>query len=172
MKYTVLTLVLVLLGFAAVQAQYRPSFPDENGLKVKEDYAKYEPTMVAAAEWLMETDLDKQPDVRAATNQFVVRWLTGSPNVTITFEKPHIKLMDGNPMLLPVYMANYSSYCIRQQSYKDPLEPTKAGLTAIAKVYRKGIAIKKNKALDKLAEAIDQGQLDTYISKNPGLLPR
>lgn len=172
MKHTVLTLVLVLLGFATMQAQYRPSFPDENGLKVKEDYAKYEQTMVAAAEWLVETDLDKQLNVRVATNQFVVRWLTGSPNVSVTFDKPHVKLMDDNPMLLAIYMANYASYCIRQQSYKDALEPTKAGLIAIAKVYRKGIDIKKTKALEKLADAIDQGQLDTYISKNPGLLPR
>ncbi|NML37807.1 hypothetical protein HHL17_11435 [Chitinophaga sp. G-6-1-13] len=171
MKQTILTLIIVLLGFAAVQAQYRPSFPDENGLKVKEDYAKYEQTMVAAADWLVETDLDKQVDVRRATNIFVTRWLTGSPNVTIVFNKPHIKLMEDNPMLLPVYMANYASYCIRQQSYKEALEPTKAGLAAIVKVYRKGIAVKKSKGLEKLAEAIDQGQLDTYISKNSGLLP-
>nr|WP_295873797.1 hypothetical protein [uncultured Chitinophaga sp.] len=171
MKYISLTLMIVLLGLASVQAQYRPSFPDENGLKVKEDYPPYEPTVIAAADWLVETDADQQTDVREATNRFIVRWVYGAPNVRLTFDKPHEKLMRNNLPLIPVYFANYASYCIRHQPCEDVMEPTKAALTAIAKVYKKGILVKKNKMLDKLVEAVEQNQLKAYIRQYPGLVP-
>ncbi|RBL92056.1 hypothetical protein [Chitinophaga flava] len=159
---------VLLLSFVAIhaQAQNRPVFPDENELKVKEDYPKYEPLVISAAEWLVETDIDKQTDIRQATNIFILRWTTGSPNVSIVIEKPHMKLLDNNPPLIPVYLANYASYCISHQSYKDQIEPTKSALIAISKVYKKGIGVNKNKALEKLAEVIERQQLDEYVNKN------
>jgi hypothetical protein len=166
MKFIIASAIMALLTLHGynIHAQDRPNFPTE--LKTKEDYAKYEPLVKETADWLEETDLDKQPDIRLEANAFIVKWLAGSPTVTITVESHLMKLVDKNPLLIPIYMARYSSYCITNNAYKDELEPTKAGLQAIVKVYKKGIGITKDKTLEKLSKAIDQQQLDEYVAKN------
>lgn len=168
MKFMITSVISLLLGIQClyVQGQDLPKFPKEDELKTKEDYVKYEPLVKETAEWLEETDLDKQVDVRMMANAFIIRWLSGSPTVTIEIEAIHSKLADKNPQLLAIFLARYCSYCIANNSYKNSLEPTKAGLLAMVKVYKKGIAVKKDKAIEKLGAAVDEGKLDDYIAKN------
>lgn len=167
MKWLLVSVVIILFSIAAfpAQAQHWPEFPDDSQLKEKADYAKYESLMKDVADWLEETDLDKQPELRQEVNVFVLRWLTGSPNVTIVVSSEFANLVEKNPKLIAVYMARYASYCITNNAYKDPAPPTKAALLSLVKVYQKGIDVTKTKAIKKLLAAIDENKLDEYITK-------
>lgn len=155
---------LFLYGITA-RAQSTPQLPSTNGLSTKEDYAKYETVIVQSAEWLENTPLDAQPDTRDLVSAFVLQWLTGSPNVTITFTEGLTKPFDKNPRLLPIFSARYAAWCITNNTYNNVNEPTKAGLTAIAKVYQKDVGVHHAKAMDKLVKAIQENTLDDYMSR-------
>lgn len=152
----------LLLSITAF-AQDRPQFPE---LKVKEDYAKAEPMFQQLTAWITETDLDKQQDDRLLSNGFIMQWLTGSPTVNVQVGNHLIKALDKNPQLLIIYMANYANFCIINKGTTDKTAAAKAGLLAAIKVYQKGFAIVKNKALEKVIAANDDNKLDEYIEKN------
>lgn len=158
---TTLALLLSAITFFA-KAQYGPEFPE---LKVKEDYARAEPMFLQVTEWITETPLDEQEELRAYSNAFLIQWINGSPTVFINLGKQLGKLIEHNHQLLPIYMANYAAFCIRNKQYNDPSAATRAGLQAMVKVYRRGRGIKNVKILDKLANAADKNGLDEYISK-------
>ncbi|QHS58784.1 hypothetical protein [Chitinophaga agri] len=162
MKFLLSVTFALLLGLTTF-AQNRPAFP---ALKAKEDYAKAEPLFQQLTEWITETDLDKQKDERLLSNGFLMEWLTGSPTVTVQMGDPLLKVFDKNPQLLMVYMANYASYCISKQSSADKAAAAKAGLLSVIRVYQKGLAVVKNKALEKVIAANDDNKLDEYIDKN------
>lgn len=158
----VLATVLSISAYHA-QAQQLPDLPGKQELNVKEDYAKYESLVKDVADWLEETDLDKQTEVRQDANRFILIWTMGSPTVTIVLTDYLVGTMKKNPLFYPIYMASYARYCITNNSYQDKVAPLKAGLTAVAKVYKKGIAVKKTKALEKLVTVVDENKLDEYI---------
>ncbi|SHN33470.1 hypothetical protein [Chitinophaga sp. CF418] len=165
MKSILTATVVLLLSLHSffVHAQDRPEFPE---LEVKEDYAKSEALFQQVTTWLTETDLDKQEALRMESNVFILKWITGSPTVTVGIDEHIVRLVDKNSQLLAIFMANYASFCISNKENKSTLDPNKAGLLAMVKVYKKGIGIQKTKALDKLATAADKNELDDYIAKN------
>lgn len=173
MKFIFATIVAIIFTASAypAQAQQLPDLPGEKELRVKEDYVKYESLVKDVADWLEETDLDKQTDIRREAGGFIFDWVNGSPMVKIEISEDFFKMMEKNPHLTIIYMARYASYCIANNSYKDNVAPAKAGLMALVNVYKKGIGITKNKALEKLVSAADHNQLDDYIQKHMRIGP-
>jgi hypothetical protein len=157
-----LALMLSICTFS-LKAQYQPEFPE---LKVKDDYVKSAALFLEVTGWLNETDLGTQEDLRARSNKFIMDWLMGSPTVNVAIGESLLDLVDKNSQLLPIYMANNASYSIRNANNKETTEAIKAGLNAVAKIYKKGIGVNKTKALDKLATAADKNKLDNYIIKH------
>lgn len=163
---TAFMVVLLAISISSVKAQQLPHLPGDSELRVKEDYAKYEQLVTEVADWLEETDLDKQKEVRREAGRFIFTWVSGSPTVNVPVSDYLFKLVDNNPHLTVIYMARYASYCIVNKSYQDHIAPIKAGLIAISRVYQKGLGLTKNKAMNKLQKVIDQNKLDNYIKEN------
>ena len=147
------------------QGMSQPSFelPRNIRLDDKEDYAKYEKTMIAAAKWLEETDFDKDEEKRKQVNAFVIQWIAGSPSVTINLDQALARLIDRNPELLALYLASYSRNMLENKKTYNSFDATKAALLSIVKVYKKGINVSRSKEIEKLSKTIDQGQLDDYL---------
>ncbi|MFB6456713.1 hypothetical protein ACE38W_15685 [Chitinophaga sp. Hz27] len=164
MKYLLGALFAVLLSTNTLFAQQdNLQYPE---LKVKEDYAKSELLFQQVTDWLTDTDLDKQPDVRQKSSAFILSWLMGSPTVTFPVDKHTVDLFTDNPNLLMIYAANYGNYCISNKEDKSFVAPAKAGLQAVVEVYKKGIAITHTALLQALVKAADANKLDDYITKN------
>jgi len=153
---------LLLLSVLFVNAQSGPQFPE---LKVKEDYAKAAPMFLQATEWLNETPLNEQLELRKRTNAFILTWVMGSPDVNINLGDPLIGLMKDNPQLYPIYLGNYASFCINNKDNKNPRDGARAGLQGIVNAYKKGVGIKKTKQLKKFAEAVDSGNMEESIDE-------
>ena len=156
---------LTFLNIASLSAQTTFEIPQNVELKVKEDYAKYEPAIVQATKWLEETDLDKETDKRKQVNSFVVQWILGCPTINIDIVEQLGKIYGKNEQLLILYMASYSSYFIENQSTATKQTAAKAGLRSIMNVYKKGIAITKSKEMEKLIRLTEENKLDEYILK-------
>jgi hypothetical protein len=153
-----LFLALLSLDKSCAQAQFE--LPQQIQLKAREDYAKYETTVVDAAKWLERTDLDKDIGKRKKINDFIVQWVSGSPTVTISLDEPLARITEKNPDLLALYLASYSRYIIENKGSPNIFYATKAGLTSISLVYRKGIDVSRSKLLEKLKDSV---QIEEYI---------
>lgn len=163
-KPAMLTLALLIGAFTTVIAQVQFEVPQDLQLRNKDDYAKYEPSVIDAAKWLEQTDLNQQEEKRKQVNQFVFQWVSGSPTVNIDLGESIFKIYGKNEMLLGVYIGSYTRHFLENRSSATKLSAIKAGLLSMVQVYKKGISIKKAKELEKISKLADENQLDTYIA--------
>ena len=162
-KWILLTTVFASIHFAALHAQTKFDVPQNVELKSKEDYLKYENSMIDAAKWLEETDLDKETEKRQQINSFVVQWISGTPDITVDITKELGKVYAKNVQLLGLYIASYARNFLENKNSSTKFTATKAGLISIMNVYKKGIKITKSKEMDKLIRLTDDNKLDVYI---------
>lgn len=167
MKKTILTFAIVLFTTIGVTSQTKFDLPQNIELKTESDYVKYENDIVSAVKWLEETDLDKETDKRKQIDAFVIKWVSGTPTITVEMNSSIMKLYGKNNELLVLYMGSYSAYFLENKN-TDKTAAIKAGIVSMINVYKKDISIKKNKEMDKAIEAFDQNKLDEYIGKNFG----
>jgi len=166
-KLTTYLMVMLLTMSTYYAFSQNSSFnpPKNPVLKTADDYAGYEQDIINAAKWLEETDLDKEQTKRKDASRFVLAWISGSPSVTVNLYPVIMDLIKDNPDLLDVYFASYAAYAHQHKDYNESLAANRAALQSMIKVYQKGIAIKKNKAMLKLIKMNDEGKIDEYIKK-------
>ena len=164
--------LFLLMTFAATFCFTKQSFcqtkfevPTDVEFKTQEDYAKYEPQIIDAAKWLEETDLNKETSKRKDANAFVLMWLTGTSVVSINIDEALMKLYGKNTDLLGIYLASYSRHILENKKAATKFTATKAAITSMINVYKKGISIKKSKEMENVIK-LDDGQLDNYIIEN------
>jgi hypothetical protein len=131
-------------------------------LSSPEDYKSYEPDMVKAAKWLEETPLENNLEKRKEVNAFVLQWISGSPNVSISITLKLMSYFKKNPDLIMVYMASFSRDVIENASTFTNRSAAKAGLLSVLACYQKSKA-KKEAAIEKLKK--DQDHLDKYVDE-------
>ncbi|MBX7155116.1 MAG: hypothetical protein U0Y96_03255 [Candidatus Kapaibacterium sp.] len=168
MKKIVLLLAITTLLFSAAVIYSQTTFDTPKNIvyKTVEDYAKQEPTIIRAAKWLEETDLDKEVTTRKEVNLYIITWISGSPNVNIVITERHGDLYRDNAELLALYMASYARFYLENKSNATPHLATKAALLSMMKVYQKGINIKKSKGMEELIKLTGENKLDDYINDN------
>ncbi|MTH15979.1 hypothetical protein [Flavobacterium sp. LC2016-01] len=167
MKKTLITFIITLFVTISMNSQTKFDLPENIELKRDSDYAKYENDIVSAAKWLEETDLNTETDKRKQVDAFIIKWVSGTPNITVEMNSCLMKLYGKNNELLALYMASYSAYFI-QNATADKTAAVKAGIVSMINVYKKGISITKSKEMEKAIEAYDQNKFDEYIAKNFG----
>lgn len=160
----ILILVWCLLAPVMIsQAQTSFEIPQNITLKTPADFAKYESAVVDASMWLETTDLDKEVSKRQEVNSFLIQWISGSPTVTVDVTEALQKIYGENTQLLAIYLASYSRYIIQNKENGNKSGAIKAGLLSMISVYKKNIAIIKNKEMDKVIKLNDENKLDDFI---------
>jgi hypothetical protein len=159
-------LMLVFIFNTTISAQTKFNVPANYQLNVKEDYAKYEADIITAAKWLEEIDLDQDEAKRKEVSAFVMKWILGSPTVNVDLTQKIMDLYKKNDKILINYMAAYSAYWLQNKATATKSAGIKAGLISMMHVYKKDIAIKKNKEMDKLIKLTEENKLDQYIAEN------
>jgi hypothetical protein len=164
MMKSILALFLVLLAGSA-NAQWE-NLPQTGELKVAADYQRTEPQVVAAAEWLSGHALDAEPALRRKLNQFVLNWVNGSPTVNVELNPTIFDFEKKNPGLLSVFMAGCARYVLQNNYSKDMRAKHKAALGDVVKAYRLTTNANRDKKMEKLMKAMDEGELDQWLSAN------
>lgn len=134
-------------------------------LKTKDDYTKYEPTLIEATQWLETTDLDKEEDKRKKVNAFVVQYVSGTPAFSVEIGGGLMKLFEKNDQLMFLYLAGYARYALENKATPDKKKSITAGLGSMMTVYKKGIKISKNKEMEKVLKLSDS-ELENYIASH------
>ncbi|PWT70731.1 MAG: hypothetical protein C5B59_20220 [Bacteroidetes bacterium] len=165
-KSIIISGIFSLALSVSVLAQSNFDLPQNIELKTRDDYVKYEGTIIDAAKWLELTDLDKEVEKRKRVNSFVMQWVTGTPTINIVVNRTTTRLAGKNAPLMVIYLASYARYCLETKVTNDAFSANKAAIQSMMKVYKKGIQIKKTKEMDKLIKLSDEGQLDQYIKEN------
>lgn len=135
-------------------------------LDVKEDYANYEKDVIAAAKWLEATPVSKETEKRQEINAFIVKWISGSPSVTIEIDKLQMDVLDKNPQLLAMYMAAYARHVLENNYTSDKVKATTAAFKSVINLYKLGGDFKRNKNLRKLIERDKEGKLEDWVIEN------
>ena len=165
MKKFILSLSIAFLFSLHINAQTKFDVPKNVQLKAGSDYPKYKDDIINAAKWLEETDLDKDIAKRKEVDAFIIQWISGTPDITVAVTEGHTKLYGDNTELMIVFLASYSRNFLENQNATKETA-TKAGVISMMNVYKKGIAIAKNKEMEKAIKANDNGKLDKYITDN------
>jgi hypothetical protein len=165
MKNLILTVALVLLCSFSTAAQTEFEVPKNVKLEADSDFYTYKDDVINAANWLEETDLDKEVAKRKEVNAFIIKWASGVPDINIDLTEGISKLCGKNEDLMVLFFA---SYCRKNLENKNinTKTATKAAVISMIKVYKKGIGIIKNSDMDNAIQANEDNKLDEYITNN------
>lgn len=132
----------------------------------KEDYSRTEKDIINASKWLEATQIGKDDDKRVQVNAFVVKWITGSPTVSVEINKLCTDLSEKNAHLLAVFLASYCRYVLENNYSEDRVKGYTAGIKGMINCYSLGGDVKKNKLLEKAVTADKDGKLEEWVQEN------
>lgn len=130
------------------------------------DYDKYDADIIAAAKWLVNTPLNEQDKKRKEVTAFVVKWINGSPTVTVELNEIIIDFDTKNPGMVVIFMASSARYVLENGKVDNMREKHKAALRDLIVVYKSGKGITKDKKMEKLIKADEDGKLDEWLDEN------
>lgn len=142
--------------------------PKNYSLVKAEDYEPYNQDVLNAIKWLENTPLDKQQDKRKNVSAFLMKWLTGSPKVSISINEYTIDLAEKNSELLMIFLGGWAEASINNSYKISDTEGNIAGIKSVVKFYNKNrkLGIKKNKTVEKLSKLKTDRDIEKWLKKN------
>src|SRR5947209_3742656 len=109
------TICFLALCFKA-NAQSAAPVPENYLLNARGDYTRYQGDLIKTIDWLQNASWSEPIDNRKPANAFLIAWVSGSPDVTISIDHHLIKLMDKNPELMVIYMGGFTKYALQHKT--------------------------------------------------------
>ncbi|HSC52687.1 MAG TPA: hypothetical protein VLC98_03670 [Phnomibacter sp.] len=146
-------------------AQTLPDF-DAIKLETKEDYDSIaNDAALQGSNYLLSTPLEANNINRLKSLQYVIRWMSGSPEYNFTLDEQAVKFAKKNDDLLGLYMAAMTKFVLENKA--DAKDQNKIKLNAvkiiIAYAKNENNKVKINSELRKVIEADEKGQLSEYL---------
>lgn len=154
-------MTLCLLAGASFFAQSQELL--ESVPSTKEEFIASEKRVLNTIDWLENTPVDQQEDKRKLLNANFILWVTNSPTVTIEINANVLTFTKKNSELLIIFMAGWTRYSLQNNYSKDIEKGSVAGIRSAIKVYKTGL-LKKDKEMQKLVDADEKGELETWVS--------
>jgi len=115
----------------------------------------------------MQTPIHGQTAKRKDANTFLLKWLSGSPNVHIEIKQEIVTFMGTSPDLLMVFMGGWAKYSLESKDFDNKIKGSKAGIEAVIDFYNANREfMTKDKNVEKYVKMKNKGTLDGYIEKN------
>jgi hypothetical protein len=137
--------------------------PKDYAFTTKDDYAKSEPQVIGAIDWLQQTPFSEQPEKRKEVNAFLIKWLTGSPAVSVEVGSGVLKFNQTNNEYLIIFMGAYAKYVIQNRPALDKNQANAAALRAIIAKYNSEPNHIKDKNIERIAKLDKEGKLDDWV---------
>ncbi|WP_157491688.1 hypothetical protein [Flammeovirga sp. SJP92] len=129
-----------------------------------DDYKKTEQLVLEATDWLLKTPISEEAKKRNEVNDFLMKWMGGSPSVSINLV-PGIVPFD-SPDCLMSFMSGWVKYSLQNNYSKDNVECAVAGAQNSIEFYIKNKAqLGKNSDMEKLVKQDKKGKLKSYIEQ-------
>jgi hypothetical protein len=140
--------------------------PANYRLEIKEDYSPYEKDIIAAAKWLETISFNSESEKLSEASAFVIKWISGSPTVNVEIFPVVMDLENKNKGMLVLYMTACARYSLENGYSKDMRAQQKAAILSMINAYKSANGIKKDKKMDKIVKANDEGKLDEWLQQN------
>jgi hypothetical protein len=159
MKLTISILLIILSISTFAQQTNKPVYT----LETKEDYAKHEKNVIESYNWLMKSPLEEESVKRQNINAFLLKWIIGSPNVSISLTLFNSNYGDCQQCIL-IFMGGYTKYALETRDFKDVFKSTLAGIEDVIKFYISNkTAIGRTPSIEKLIRLKGKNKLESYI---------
>lgn len=165
MKKIILTIFAAALSIVAYSQDF-------SGLKdyqfaSKEEYKAKEPQLKECVQYLLSKPYDKNDVNRQIAQQFMVIWMTGTPDYTFIIGKGYefVSAKKSDADLMVIYFAGMISFVLdNPDKAKDVPAAEKAAIVKVVDYYAdENNNLKPGKQIKKLIEAKKQGKLDEAI---------
>ncbi|WP_435413146.1 hypothetical protein [Psychroserpens mesophilus] len=142
--------------------------PENYSLVAAEDYEPYKQDVLNAIQWLETTPLNEQHDKRKEVSAFFMKWVTGSPTVSISLMPYVLDLSEKNAELLSIFLGGWTKASIEQNYKITDTQGNIAGIKSILNFYSKNrkAGIIKNKVIEKLLKQKTDKNLEKWLEKN------
>ena len=165
MKTIALTLILTSISVGLFAQNFE--VPENYKLVEAEDYAPYEKDVIKCFDWLMATPVNEQVGKRKKANEFLLKWLSGSPNVHLEIKLEIVSFMQTSPDLLFIFMGGWAKYSLESKDFNNKQAGSLAGLNSVIEYYTKNKAfIPKDKNVEKYLKMKNKGKLKEYVENN------
>ena len=131
--------------------------------QTREEFVRSEKAVINTVNWLENTPVDQQTELRSQRKAQLIAWITNSPTVTLEINEKLVPFIKKNPELLIIFMGGWTKYSLENSYSKDPVQCNLAGIESAIKVYKLGVGVKKDKAMDKLVGLAQQGNLAQWV---------
>ncbi len=136
--------------------------PSDLKLENAEDYKKTEQLVLNSTEWLLKTPLSENPNKRKDINAFLMKWMSGSPTVSIELVSGIVPLDCADCLMS--FMSGWTKYSLENDYSKDKVECAVAGAENSIEFYKKNKSeLGKNSDMEKLMKQQKKGKLKKYI---------
>jgi hypothetical protein len=147
---------------------FAQSLPDFDAIKL-ENKGDYDSTAdnaaLQASNFLFSTPLEKNSLDRLKSLQYIIKWMSGTPNYNFTLDAQATKFAKKNDDLLGLYMAAMTKYVLENKAYAKDQNKIKLNAVKMIITYAKDEKnkVKINSELKKAIEADEKGQLEEYL---------
>lgn len=134
-------------------------------LEKKEDYKQAESFVLNAANYLFATKYDRDDLERLYAIEFIMKWITGTPDFNLELDEKFTKPFIHETDLLGLYMGALAKYVLEHK--EDAKDATKVNLNAVKLVInysnKPANNLKQTGELKKMATALRKGELEKYL---------
>jgi len=156
------TLIFSLFVSTSLLAQ-EVEIPNDLKLENKEDYKKTEQLVLSSTEWLLKTPISESPAKRKKINAFLMKWMSGSPTVSIELVSGIVPLECADCLM--TFMSGWTKYSLENDYSKNKVDCAFAGAENAIEFYEKNKSeLGKNSDMEKLIKRKKKGKLKKYIT--------
>ncbi len=162
MKKITCVIILAFIGMQLIAQSFE--VPKNVNLMKAEDYKQYEEAIVKGTDWLLNTPINSEQAKRKEVNAFLMKWMTGSPDVSLEMNADVLTFMEC-PDCLMMFLAGWTKLAIQSDTKVSNVEGSIQGVKDVIALYQKNKAyIGKNKAIEKYIKLDNKGKLETYLA--------
>jgi hypothetical protein len=153
----------------AVCASFAQSLPDFESIQLdrKEDYdSAANQAAWQAANYLLTTPLVKDNIPRLKSIQYIIRWMTGTPDYSFVLDEKATKFAKKSNDLLGLYMAAMTKYVLENKADSKDQEKIKLNALKMVIAYARNeqSKVKITSELKKAMAAEEKGELEAYLN--------
>jgi hypothetical protein len=147
---------------------FAQTLPDLDAIKLekKEDFnSTADNAALQASDFLLSTPMEKNNIDRLKSLQYIIKWMSGTPDYNFTLDEQATKFAKKNDDLLGLYMAAMTKYVLENKADSKDQNKIKLNAVKLIVAYAKDEKnkVKISSELKKVIEADGKGQLSEYL---------
>lgn len=138
--------------------------PVNYSLNIPADFRQYENDVIKSINWLASNPRTFKPRERLKTEDFLVKWIYGSPYVNVVVEPYIMKLSGKNADLLLSFMFGYTLYQLEHPGDKNLIPANIAGISRLINDYQLNFStFIKDPLINSVIELEKEGKLSDWL---------